>query len=83
MEQFPSLFDKIGSFQGEAKLLLKDGAEPFTDPPRKCSIHIKEKLQVELKKLISGGVIRKVDEHTDWCSSLAFSMKKDGSIESA
>ena len=26
------------------------------------------------------GVIRKVEEHTDWCSSLAFSTKKDGSI---
>ena len=26
------------------------------------------------------GVIRKVSEHTDWCSSLAYSVKKDGSL---
>ena len=26
------------------------------------------------------GVIRKVSEHTDWCSSLAYSVKKDGSF---
>jgi hypothetical protein len=26
------------------------------------------------------GVIEKVKEHTDWCSSLAFAEKKDGSL---
>ena len=26
------------------------------------------------------GVIRKVSEHTDWCSSLAYCVKKDGSL---
>ena len=30
--------------------------------------------------MVSQGVIRKLEEHTDWCSSLAFSTKKDGSI---
>ena len=30
--------------------------------------------------LVAQGVIRKVDEHTHWCSSLAFSTQKDGSI---
>ena len=40
---YPEQFDKIGEFPGEAKLILKDDAEPFIDSPRKCSIHIKEK----------------------------------------
>ena len=44
------------------------------------SIHLKEKLKCELKKMEKQGVIRKVSEHTDWCSSLAYSMKKDGSL---
>ena len=59
---------------------LKDDAEAFIDAPRKCSIHMKEKLKQELQNMDSQGVIRKVDEHTDWCSSLAYSTKKDGSI---
>ena len=69
-----------GNFAGEAKLLLKDDAEAFIDAPRKCSIHMKEKLKQELQTMVTQGVIRKVDEHTDWCSSLAYSTKKDGSI---
>uniref|UniRef100_A0A8C2EQ68 Gypsy retrotransposon integrase-like protein 1 n=1 Tax=Cyprinus carpio TaxID=7962 RepID=A0A8C2EQ68_CYPCA len=79
-EQYPDQFDKIGSFSGTAKLILKESANPFIDPPRKCSIHIKDKLQDELNRLVDQGVLRKVEEHTDWCSSLAFSTKKDGSL---
>ncbi len=78
--EYPNQFDQIGNFPGEAKLLLKDDAEPFIDAPRKCSIHLKDKLRAELQSLVEQGVIRKVEEHTDWCSSLAFSTKKDGSL---
>ncbi|KAL6486114.1 hypothetical protein MHYP_G00055060 [Metynnis hypsauchen] len=77
---YPNQFDKIGNFEGTAKLFLKADAEPFIDPPRKCSIHIKDKLQGELNKLVEQDVLRKVEHHTDWCSSLAYSTKKDGSL---
>ena len=76
----PQQFDTVGNFAGEAKLLLKDDTEAFIDAPRKCSIHMKHKLKQELQNMVSQGVIRKVDEHIDWCSSLAYSTNKDGSI---
>lgn len=78
--EYPNQFDKIGNFSGKAQLILKPDAEPFIDAPRKCSIHIKEKLRNEIDNLIEQGVLRKVEEHTDWCSSMAFSTKKDGSL---
>ena len=77
---YPQQFDTVGNFAGEAKLLLIDDAEAFIDAPRKCSIHMKDKLKQELRNMVSQGVIRKVDEHRDWCSSLAYNTKKDGSI---
>ena len=76
---YPQRFDTVGNFAGEAKLMLKDDAEAFIDAPRKCSIQMKDNLKQELQNMVSQGVIRKVDEHTDWCSSLAYSTKKDGS----
>ena len=79
-QTYPNQFDTIGNFPGKAKLLLKDDAEPSIDAPRKCSIHIKDTLKAELDKLVECKVLRKVEEHTDWCSSLAFSIKKDGSM---
>ncbi|KAI0223565.1 hypothetical protein LSAT2_025262, partial [Lamellibrachia satsuma] len=48
--------------------------------PRKCSVHIKDKLKQEIDNMVSQKVIRKVDEHTDWCSSLTFTIKNDGYI---
>ena len=59
---------------------MKDDAEPFRDPPWKCSIHLKDKLQEELNKLIEQDVLQKAEQHTDWCSRLAYSTKKDGSL---
>ena len=45
-----SQFDTLGDFRGMAKLNLKQDWEPFIVTPRKCSIHLKEKLKCELKK---------------------------------
>ena len=75
-QAYPGQFDTLIDFRGVAKRHLKQDCEPFIDPPRKCSIHLKAKLKCELKKMEKQGVIRKVSEHTDWCSSLAYSVKK-------
>ena len=79
-QEYPEQFEKLGNFPGEANLHIKDDAEPFIDAPRKCPIHIKDELKLEIDNLVTHSVIRKVDQHTDWCSSLAFSTKKDGSM---
>lgn len=62
------------------KLFLKQNVKPFVDLPQKCSIRIKEKLKAVLDEMVEQGVIRKVEEHTDWCSSLTYGTKKDGSL---
>ena len=77
---YPGQFDTLGDFQGPAQLHTKLGAEPSINPPRKCSVHLEEQLKAELEEMVKQGVIRKVKEHTDWCSSLAYSVKKDGSL---
>ena len=64
-------------FAGTTKLHLKEDVEPFTDAPRKCSVHVKEKLKQELNSRVSEKVIHQFNGRTDWCSSLTFSTKKD------
>ena len=80
MKSYPEQFDQLGNFKKPAAIHVKPNAEPHIDAPRKCPIHVKDKLKSELDKMEAKGVIRKVSEHTDWCSSLAFSTKKDGSL---
>ena len=79
-KQFPDQFDRIGSFEGKASLPLKRDARPSIDATRKCSIHLKARLQQELDIMENDGIIRKIEHHTDWCSSITTSMKKDGSL---
>ena len=78
--QFPNQFDCIGNFQGKTMLHLKKDARPYTDAPRKCSIHVKPKLKGELDKMEGLDIIRKMDYRTDWCSSLTTTVKPDGSL---
>ena len=79
-KQFPDQFDRIGSFEGKAGLFLKRDARPWIDAPRKCSINLKARLQQELDSMENDGIIRKIEHHTDWCSSITTSVKKDGSL---
>ena len=78
--EYPDRFDAIGSFKGKARIHLKPDAKPYIDAPRKCSVHIKPKLAAELRKMEEQGIIRKIKKHTDWCSSMTTTVKKDGSL---
>ena len=78
--RFPRQFERTGSFEGKASLSLKRDAQPSIDAPRKCSIHLKEKLQLELDTIENDEIIRKIEHHTDWCSSITTTVKRDGSL---
>jgi transposase InsO family protein len=78
--QFPDQFDKIGNLEGEAVLHLKDDAIPSIDAPRKCSIHLKDKLKKELDMMEEQKIIEKITHHTDWCSSITTTVKKNGDL---
>ena len=69
-----------GDFHGKATLHVKEDAKPTIDPPRKCSVHLKQKIKAELDDMQHKGIIRKIEHHTDWCSSMTTVVKKDGSI---
>ena len=71
---------KIGNFEGEVTLILKEDAEPFIAAPRKCSVHMRDRIRKELEDMEEKGIIRKVNEHSDWCSNVCFVTKKDGSL---
>ena len=77
---FPDVFDGIGCFAGEEELHVQEGANPFIDPPRKCPIHIRDKIKAGLDNMEEFKIIRPVTKPTEWCSSLTYAVKKDGSL---
>ena len=79
-KEFPNCFDGIGHFRQAAQLNLKDNAVPHTDAPRKFPIHFKEKIKEELDRMVKDSIIEPVAHHTDWCSSITYVAKPDGSL---
>ena len=78
--EFPDRFQGIGRFKGKYHITLKPDARPIIHPPRKCPIAMRPHVKAELDRLEHLGAIRKVDEPTDWVSSLAYAWKPNGRV---
>ena len=74
--EYPDGFQGIGSFLGKQKIHIIDDETPLIQPPRKYPVHIREELKRELEKMEDRGVIKKVNEPTDWVNAIACSRKK-------
>ena len=62
------------------KVELDDSTRPVSCPPRKLPSVILTQVSEALEKLCSEGIIRKIEEPTDWCSALVVARRKSGEI---
>ena len=71
-DQFPSLFTGLGTFKGDNYVIqLKPDAKPFAlHTPRNVPIPLRTKVQAELSRMQSLGVISPVEEPTEWCAGM-------------
>ena len=67
----PELHKGLGTMPHPYDVKLKPNAQPFSvDTPRRISLPLLSKAKDEISRLEASGVIRKVDEPTEWlCSS--------------
>ena len=81
LEQYPSLFTGLGTLSGEYKIELKPDAKPFAlYTPRNVPFPLREKVQKELGRMESLGVISKVEKPSSWCAGMVVVPKKSGAI---
>ena len=80
-KEFPTVFQGLGNLGEEFEIHLKSGATPYClFTPRNVPIPLRPKVQEELDRMESLGVIRKVDEPTPWCAGMVVVPKKEGAI---
>ena len=65
---------------GTYHITLHDNHQPVINPPRRIPHSLKAKLQQALERNVRTGVLKKVDQPTDWVSNLVVVEKKDGSL---
>ena len=81
-EQYPTLFKGLGTFKGNSYTIqLKPDAKPFAlFTPRNVPLPLRKKVQDELARMESLGVISRVEEPTPWCAGMVVVPKKSGTV---
>ena len=80
-KQFPSLFRGLGNIGDEYEIRIKPDAKPHSIyTPRHVPMPLRPKVQEELNRMESLGVISKIDEPTEWCAGMVVVPKKGGNI---
>ena len=68
VSQYPKVFAGLGFFGDDVHIELTEGGVAYhVNAPRRVSLPLMEPLRKELNRMEKMGVIRKVDEPTDWC----------------
>ena len=66
--------------EGQLHLELDESVQLVHLPPRLVPLAVKDKLQAELELLSNMEIITKVDDPTDWISSLVVTAKRIGKV---
>lgn len=77
----PSLFGKLGTLPDVFKIHLKDNSSPLClQVPRRLPLGLWEPTRIELERMESLGVIRKIEKPTSWCSGMVVAPKSNGKV---
>ena len=77
---YPDCFKGIGKFRETFHITLDPAVTPVVHAPRRCPILIKDDVRNEINQMVELGVIEKVEEPTDWVSSIVYSRKSNGKL---
>ena len=81
ISQYPSLFTGLGTFACEYTIKLKPNSQPFAlNAPRNIPLPLRSKVQCELQRMQSLGVISPVEEPTPWCAAMVVVPKDSGAV---
>lgn len=85
LEEFHDVFDchqELKTMEGEPmKIHLSDEAQPFSvHTPRSIPYAWREQVKTEIDDMIQKGIIKKIDEPTEWCHPLVVVQKSKGGI---
>lgn len=80
LKEYAQVFKGIGSIPGECSIHLILDAVPVVHPPRKIPVALRDRCKDELDRMEKVGVIKKVDEPTDWVNSMVVVEKKSGKL---
>ena len=80
VNSYSDVFKTKRKLEEQLHLELDESVQPVQLPPRRVPLAVKDKLQAELERLSNMEIITKVDDPTDWISSLVVTTKRNGKV---
>ena len=80
MQKYANVFTGLGRLEKPYHIEVDPTVTPIVNPPRTIPAALRDRVKTELEDMETRGVIRKVEEPTDWVSSMAIVEKPDGSL---
>lgn len=77
-----NIFSGLGTLKGETvKITLKEGTQLYSIAmPRHVPIPLLPRVEEQLKRIESMGIIEKVTDSTEWCTPMVPVTKKNGKV---
>ena len=79
-DKYFTCFEGLGCISEPYHVKLDVNATPVIHPPRKIPAAIRGKVQQELEDMESKGMIKKVNEPTEWVNSMVVNEKRSGKL---
>ena len=77
MTKYPEVFDgQVGKLEGKYTIKINDKAVPVKHAQRTVSVPLRERVRQKLKELEKNKIIQKVNEPSEWISSMVVKIKK-------
>ena len=74
---FSDVFQGLGLIETDAHIHVDPSVEPSIDPPRRIPHAIKDRVKIELDRMLDLGVIIEQTEPTEWVNSITIVRKPD------
>ena len=78
--EFDQCFKGIGCLEREHEIKIDPSIKPVVNRARRIPLSMIDKVKTELQKMEESGIIARVDEPTEWVSSMVVAEKKDGGV---
>lgn len=80
VQDFSDIFRGFGVLPFTDKIQLKDKAQPVVHAARRVPLALRDSLKKELERTTALGVIKKIEEPTEWANSMVCVKKKNGEL---
>ena len=70
LEEYADVFEGLGKLDGKYGIVTDKSVKPVVHPPRRLPVAMTEHVQRKLEEMTADDVIAKVNQPTDWVSSM-------------